>query len=189
MFATLQRYSPQLLSLMRIAAAITFIEHGTEKLFDFPVPRPGLSLPLLYFTGILETVGGTLIAAGLFTRIMAFLISGELAVGYWWLHAPRSPFPMLNGGEAMVLESLEYFQPIMVRPGQLEAYLSVYFDAGQVWDRISSMRFLDQKRAVGIGLLLRPLGSAPLGFYLSHAIDPGPLDETERFQFSLAGFF
>ncbi len=117
MFATLQRYSPQLLSLMRIAAAITFIEHGTQKLFDFPVPRPGLSLPLLYFTGILETVGGTLIAAGLFTRIMAFLISGELAVGYWWLHAPRSLYPMANGGEAMVLYCFVFLYIAAAGPG------------------------------------------------------------------------
>ena len=103
MFRWLQRFSPQLLSLMRIAVGLTFIEHGTQKLLDFPVPRPGLSLPLLLFTGILESVGGTLVTLGLKTRLFAFLLSGELAVGYWWLHAPRSPFPMANGGEAMVL--------------------------------------------------------------------------------------
>ena len=102
-FRWLQRLSPQLLSLMRIAVGLTFIEHGTQKLLDFPVPRPGLSLPLLLFTGILESVGGALVTLGLKTRLFAFLLSGELAVGYWWLHAPRSPFPMANGGEAMVL--------------------------------------------------------------------------------------
>ena len=58
MFDWLQRFSPQLLSLMRIAVGITFVEHGTQKLFSFPVPAPGaLGLPLLLFTGILETVG------------------------------------------------------------------------------------------------------------------------------------
>jgi putative oxidoreductase len=103
MFRWLKRLSPQLLSLMRIAVGITFIEHGTQKLLDFPVPRPGLALPLLLFTGILETAGGTLVTLGLFTRIAAFLLSGELAVGYWWIHAPRSLFPMANGGEAMVM--------------------------------------------------------------------------------------
>jgi putative oxidoreductase len=103
MFRWLKRFSPQLLSLMRIAAGLTFIEHGTQKLLNFPVPRPGLSLPLLLFTGILETIGGTLVTLGLMTRLFAFLLSGELAVGYWWLHAPRSPYPMANGGEAMVL--------------------------------------------------------------------------------------
>jgi len=103
MFRWLQRFSPQLLSLMRIAVGLTFIEHGTQKLLNFPVPRPGLSVPLLLFTGILETVGGTLVTIGLQTRLFAFLLSGELAVGYWWLHVPRSLYPMANGGEAMVL--------------------------------------------------------------------------------------
>ena len=102
-FRWLQRFSPQLLSLMRIAAGLTFVEHGTQKLFNFPVVRPGLALPLLLFTGILETVGGVLVTLGLMTRLFAFLLSGELAVGYWWLHAPRSLYPMANGGEAMVL--------------------------------------------------------------------------------------
>jgi putative oxidoreductase len=117
MFATLQRYSPQLLSLMRIAFAITFIEHGTQKLFDFPTVRPGLSLPLLYFTGILETVGGTLIGLGLFTRILAFLISGEMAIGYWAVHVPRSFFPMANGGEVMVLYCFAFLYIAAVGPG------------------------------------------------------------------------
>ena len=108
MFAWLQRLSPQLLSLMRIAVGITFIEHGTQKLLSFPVPKPGLALPLLLFTGILETAGGTLVTLGLFTRIAAFLLSGELAVGYWWMHAPRSLYPMANGGEAMVLYSFVF---------------------------------------------------------------------------------
>jgi putative oxidoreductase len=103
MFTMLQRYSPQLLSLMRIAVGITFIEHGTQKLLSFPVPAPGLALPLLLFTGILETVSGTLVTFGMFTRIAAFLLSGELAVGYWWMHVPRSFYPMANGGEAMVI--------------------------------------------------------------------------------------
>src|SRR5258706_11487421 len=104
MFKWLQHLSPQLLSLMRIAVGITFVEHGTQKLLSFPVPAPGaLGIFLLLFTGILETVGGTLVAIGLLTRPAAFLLSGELAVGYWWMHAPRSLFPMANGGGAKVL--------------------------------------------------------------------------------------
>jgi putative oxidoreductase len=104
MFNWLQRWSPQLLSLMRIAVGITFIEHGTQKLFDFPVPAPAvLGVPLLLFTGTLETVGGTMLMFGLFTRLVAFLLSGEMAIGYWWMHVPRSFFPLANGGEVMVL--------------------------------------------------------------------------------------
>jgi putative oxidoreductase len=103
MFRWLKRFSPQLLSIMRIAVGLTFLEHGTQKLLNFPVPRPGLALPLLLFTGILESVGGLLITLGWYTRLFAFLLSGELAVGYWWLHEARSPYPMANGGEAMVV--------------------------------------------------------------------------------------
>jgi putative oxidoreductase len=103
MFKRLRRWSPQILSLMRIALGVTFIEHGTQKLLGFPVTAPGLALPLLLFTGVLETVGGTLVALGLLTRIAAFVLSGELAVGYWWIHVPRSFYPLANGGEVMVL--------------------------------------------------------------------------------------
>jgi putative oxidoreductase len=124
-FRWLQRFSPQLLSLMRIAVGLTFIEHGTQKLLNFPVPRPGLSLPLLLFTGILETVGGAMVTLGLKTRLFAFLLSGELAVGYWWLHAPRSPFPMANGGEAMVLYCFVflYLAALGAGPWSLDAQL------------------------------------------------------------------
>ena len=86
------------------AVAIVFVEHGTQKLLNFPsAPIGALGLPLLIFTGLLETIGGTLIAFGVFTRIAAFLLSGEMAVGYWWMHAPLSPYPLLNGGEAMAV--------------------------------------------------------------------------------------
>ena len=104
MFNWLQRWSPELLSLMRLVVGITFVEHGTQKLFSFPVPAPGiLGHSLLLFTGVLETIAGTLVTLGLFTRIAAFLLSGEMAVGYWWMHVPTSIFPIANGGEVMVL--------------------------------------------------------------------------------------
>ena len=118
MFKGLQRWSPQLLSLMRIAVGITFIEHGTQKLLGFPVPAPGaLGIFLLLFTGILETTAGTLLTVGLMTRMAAFLLSGELAVGYWWMHAPRSLYPMANGGEAMVLYCFVFLYIAAVGPG------------------------------------------------------------------------
>src|SRR6266566_3902863 len=104
MLDSLARWKPELLGLMRIAFGITFMEHGTQKLFGFPVPPPGrLALPLLLFTGILETAGSVLITLGIFTRITAFVLSGEMAVGYWWMHVPNSIFPIANGGEVMVL--------------------------------------------------------------------------------------
>ena len=125
MFRWLKKFSPQLLSLMRIAVGLTFLEHGTQKLLDFPLPKPGLSLPLLLFTGILESVGGALVMVGYQTRLFAFLLSGELAVGYWWLHFPRSPFPMANGGEAMVLYCFVflYLAAVGAGPWSLDAQM------------------------------------------------------------------
>ncbi len=109
MTARLEQWKPEILGLMRIAMGITFMEHGTQKLFGFPVPPPGrLGLPLLLFTGVLETLGSILITFGIFTRLAAFVISGELAVGYWWMHVPNSFFPIANGGEVMVLYSFAF---------------------------------------------------------------------------------
>lgn len=104
MLDPLQRFKPELLSLMRVATGITFLEHGTQKLFGFPVAPPGrLAVPLMLFTGVLETIGGILVTLGIRTRIVAFLLSGEMAVGYWWMHVRNSFYPIANGGEAMVL--------------------------------------------------------------------------------------
>jgi putative oxidoreductase len=126
MFTTLQRWSPQLLSLARIAFGVTFVEHGTQKLFSFPLePVAGLGPGMLLFVGLLETIGGALVAFGLFTRIAAFLLSGEMAIGYWALHAPRSLFPIMNGGEIMVLYSFGflYFAAVGAGPWSLDAKL------------------------------------------------------------------
>jgi putative oxidoreductase len=72
---------------------------------------------MLLFVGLLETICGTLVALGLFTRIAAFLLSGEMAIGYWWLHVPRSFYPILNGGEIMVLYSFAFLYFAAKGPG------------------------------------------------------------------------
>ena len=99
------RYSDEALSLLRIVAALLFLLHGTSKLFDFP-PYP-LGSPNIYSTfwiaGVMELIGGTLLIIGLFSRLTAFLLSGEMAVAYWIFHAPQSPFPTINGGEGAIL--------------------------------------------------------------------------------------
>nr|WP_282571762.1 DoxX family protein [Roseomonas acroporae] len=90
---------------MRIVAALLFIEHGTQKLFGFPArafPAPEM-FSLLWFAAILEIVGGVLILIGLYTRPVAFILSGQMAVAYWTAHGPRSFFPALNGGDAAIL--------------------------------------------------------------------------------------
>lgn len=118
MFMALEQWSPQLLSLARIAFGVTFVEHGTQKLLSFPLePVGGLSAGMLVFVGLLETIGGTLVALGLFTRIAAFLLSGEMAIGYWWLHAPQSFYPIMNGGEVMVLYSFAFLYFAAAGPG------------------------------------------------------------------------
>lgn len=119
MFERLERYKPELLGLMRIAMGITFMEHGTQKLFGFPVPPPArLAVPLLLFTGLLETIGSTLLTLGIFTRIVAFLISGEMAIGYWWMHVPNNFFPIANGGEVMVLYCFAFLYLAAAGPGK-----------------------------------------------------------------------
>ena len=98
-------WSPRLLSVLRIVAALLFMQHGSQKLFGFP-PSPQLSgplPPLLLTAGVMEFFGGVLLLLGLFTRPVAFLLSGEMAVAYFRSHAPRGLWPVLNGGELSVL--------------------------------------------------------------------------------------
>jgi len=93
-------------SLLRIVSAIVFMLHGTQKLFGFPSATPlppSRMLSLLGAAGILEVCGGALMALGLFTRPVAFILSGEMAVAYFRQHAPRGFWPILNGGELAVL--------------------------------------------------------------------------------------
>ncbi len=98
-------WAPRLLSILRIVSALIFMAHGTQKLFGFPAsPNPAPALFSLYgVAGILEVVGGALLLLGLFTRPVAFVLSGMMAAAYWMAHAPRSPFPVLNGGDAAIL--------------------------------------------------------------------------------------
>jgi putative oxidoreductase len=83
-----------------------FLAHGTQKLLGFPAaPASGLPamMTLSWFAGVIELVGGLLLLAGLFTRPVAFILAGEMAFAYWMAHAPRGPFPVLNGGDAAIL--------------------------------------------------------------------------------------
>jgi putative oxidoreductase len=101
-------WAPQLLSVLRIVAAFLFIQFGTAKLFAMPGPLihgggtvPVGSLPGI--AGVLESAGGLLLLLGLFTRPVAFLVSGEMAVAYFKGHAPNGFWPVLNGGHPAVL--------------------------------------------------------------------------------------
>lgn len=99
--------APQFLSVLRIVSAFMFVLAGTSKLFAFPAPMPqGGSAPLLSqfgIAGLLEVVGGALLLVGLFTRPVAFVLAGEMAVAYFQFHFPKSFWPTVNQGVPAVL--------------------------------------------------------------------------------------
>jgi putative oxidoreductase len=100
----LSRWQPQLLALLRIVAGLLFLEHGLSKFFGFPVPFPVHPLPPLLMTaGAIEVIAGFLVTIGLFTRLAAFIASGEMAIAYWMQHFPKSPWPAANMGEGAIL--------------------------------------------------------------------------------------
>jgi putative oxidoreductase len=111
---------PILLSVLRIVAALLFIEHGSVKLLGFP---PGSAMPmpaafsLFWFAGAIELVGGALIALGLFTRSAAFLCAGEMAFAYFMGHAPQGFFPVHNGGDAAILYCFVFLYISAAGPG------------------------------------------------------------------------
>jgi putative oxidoreductase len=105
------KWTPRLLSVLRIAVALLFIEHGSEKLFGFPATQQAASgslPPLMLVAGVLEFFGGLLILFGLFTRPVAFVLSGEMAVAYFMSHAPQGLFPLQNQGELAALYSFVF---------------------------------------------------------------------------------
>lgn len=117
----LSGYAPYALSLLRMITGLVFLQHGTQKFFALPpraTPAPEL-LSLAGTAGLLELVGGTLIILGLFTRPVAFLLSGQMAVGYFLVHAPKSPFPAVNGGDAAILFSFVFLYLVLAGPGPL----------------------------------------------------------------------
>jgi putative oxidoreductase len=116
----LSRYAPVLLGLLRIVAGLLFLSHGLVKLFGFPPgAQPGQQQLLTMFGigGLVELVTGSLIALGLFTRLAAFLASGEMAVGYWMYHAPTAFYPAVNGGDAAILYCFLFLYLAAAGPG------------------------------------------------------------------------
>ncbi len=116
----LNAWRPRVLSLLRIVTGFLYIQHGTQKMFGFPGPQHGPFdlLSLMGLAGSLEVIGGALILIGLFTRPVAFLLSGEMAFAYFIAHAPRSFWPMLNGGELAVMWSFLFLYLAFAGGGQ-----------------------------------------------------------------------
>jgi putative oxidoreductase len=110
------RWTESFLSVLRIVAALIFMQHGTQKLFDFPPAGAPGGAPSVPFTllsqqgvaGVLEFFGGMLLLVGLLTRPVAFLLAGEMAVAYFKVHAPRAFLPIINRGELAALFCFVY---------------------------------------------------------------------------------
>jgi putative oxidoreductase len=116
----LKGWTPQLLSVFRIMFALLFVEHATAKLFHFPhvAMFDNLQVMSLFgIGGIIELVGGLLLAFGLFSSIVAFILSGEMAVAYFMVHAPQGFFPLLNMGEGAILYCFAFLYLAAAGPG------------------------------------------------------------------------
>jgi putative oxidoreductase len=96
---------PWALSLLRIVIGLLFLEHGTSKYLSLPVSQMTGASPMSLsgFNGLIEVFGGVLIVLGLFTRPVAFILAGDMAVAYFLAHAPRGFYPLLNGGELAIV--------------------------------------------------------------------------------------
>jgi putative oxidoreductase len=124
----LNAWAPRVLSLLRIVTALLFIEHGLMKLISFPAPVPGMTYPLSAMgltAGVLETVGGGLVLVGLFTRPVAFILCGEMAIAYFMVHMKMGPWPTLNYGEPAILFCWIFFYLVFAGAGSwsLDAWL------------------------------------------------------------------
>jgi putative oxidoreductase len=101
------QWSERMLSVLRIIVGLLWLEHGLAKLVDFPHPPNHVGYTLLTINpglqGLIELIGGLLLALGLFTRPVAFILSGDMAFAYFMAHAPRGFFPLLNGGELAIV--------------------------------------------------------------------------------------
>lgn len=119
-FKFLAPWSGYILSVLRILAAATFMTHGTMKLFGWPSSMGDGPLPtLMLVAGILEVVGGLLLVVGLFSRPVAFVLSGLMAAAYFMAHAPQSFFPVINQGEAAMLFCWVFLYIAAAGPGPI----------------------------------------------------------------------
>lgn len=116
----LGRVSPYVYALLRIVAGLAFMQHGAQKLFGALGAKQAVDImSLMGLAGIIEFVGGALIALGLFTSPVAFLASGQMAYAYFTRHAPRGFFPIQNGGEPAVLFCFIFLYLCVVGSGKL----------------------------------------------------------------------
>lgn len=115
----MKQLAPYLLSLLRAVAGFTFLLHGVQKMLGLLGGNPVERFSLLWVAGLLELFGGLLICGGLFTRPIAFLLAGQMAVAYFRSHAPRGFWPVVNGGELAVLYCFVFLYISVAGPGPL----------------------------------------------------------------------
>jgi putative oxidoreductase len=112
------KWQSHCLSILRIVTGLLFLEHGTGKYLDFPhLPQVPPAWSMAGVSGMLELVGGALMVIGLFSRPVAFLLSGNMAIAYFYAHQPRNFFPVLNGGEAAILYCFIFLYLFFAGPG------------------------------------------------------------------------
>ena len=111
-------WAPRILSVLRIVVALLYLQHGLTKFFGFPGSAP-VSMPFfpIILGGLIETIGSILLLIGLFSRPAAFIMSGEMAIAYWYAHFPRNPFPYNNGGTLAVLYCFVFLYIFFAGPG------------------------------------------------------------------------
>ena len=120
MFNRLSAYSPQALAVLRIMTGLLFLEHGTQKMFNFPAattPAPPGMETIMFVTSVFEVVGGLLITVGLLTRPVAFILSGMMAIAYFMAHAPQNFFPVNNMGDSAILFCFVFLYLFFAGPG------------------------------------------------------------------------
>jgi len=117
---SLERWAPYALSVLRIVAALLFIEHGLQKFFGFPSAGPPMSA-VLWIQAMIEVFGGIALLVGVYTRLVAFILCGDMAVAYFMAHLPRSFFPAVNGGDAVILFCFVFLYIFFAGSGPLSA--------------------------------------------------------------------
>ena len=116
LYRRMETWRPYILSILRMIVGLLLLQHGLSKVFNFPAPSPvGALSGVLILAAILETIGAALFLVGAFTRIVAFILSGEMAFAYFMAHAPRSFYPIVNAtieaGEPGTPEATRMSQP------------------------------------------------------------------------------
>jgi putative oxidoreductase len=119
LYTALSNWAPHVLSLLRIVVGVLFLQHGLVKIFAFPMPfsNPPAVGTLIWYQGIIELIGGPLLIIGLLTRPVAFILAGDMAFAYFMGHAPRSFYPIQNGGNLAILYCFVFFYLFFAGPG------------------------------------------------------------------------